>query len=190
LPAETTARPGQRGPITALPATSTLSLANLNLSTLTGEIDRVLGQAGLQLREGEVYLSRLGAERLDARPGDRLEIFLGPIALPYRVVGIVEEAGPLSTLSPVVMMRLDEAQQLLFMQGRINNVLVSNLGDEMGGLQHTEAMTERLRVLALDEGLVEQIIAYLRTPEVRPIPRRDRNGLRPGGGRFAGPTKL
>ena len=106
-----------------------LSLANLNLSTLSGEIDRVLGQAGLQLREGEVYLSRLGAERLDARPGDRLEVFLGPIALPYRVVGIVDEAGPLSTLAPVVMMRLDEAQQLLFMQGRINNVLVSNLGD-------------------------------------------------------------
>jgi len=150
-------------------ATNTLSLANLNLSTLTGEIDRVLGEAGLQLREGEVYLSRLGAERLDARPGDRLEVFLGPIALPYRVVGIVEEAGPLSTLSPVVMMRLDEAQQLLFMQGRINNVLVSNLGDETGGLQHTAAMTERLRVLALDEGPVEQITGYLRTPEVRPI---------------------
>ena len=78
--------------------TSTFSLASLNLSTLTGEIDRVLGEAGLQLREGEVYLSRLGAERLDARPGDRLEVFLGPIPLPYRVVGIVEEAGPLSAL--------------------------------------------------------------------------------------------
>jgi len=67
------------------------------------------------------------------------------------------------------MMRLDEAQQLLFMQGRINNVLVSNLGDATGGLQHSAAMTERLRVLALDDGLVEKITGYLRTPEVRPI---------------------
>ena len=172
--------------------TSTFSLASLNLSTLTGEIDRVLGEAGLQLREGEVYLSRLGAERLDARPGDRLEVFLGPIALPYRVVGIVEEAGPLSALSPVVMMRLDEAQQLLFMQGRINNVLVSNLGDATGGLQHSAAMTERLRVLALDDGLVEQITGYLRTPEVRPI-LEDAIAKRaaPGGlARFAGSTQV
>jgi putative ABC transport system permease protein len=151
------------------PLTGTLSLANLNLNTLSSEVDRILGQVGLQLREGEVYLSQLGAERLDARPGDRLEIFLGPIPLPYRVVGIVDEAGPLSTLSPVVMMRLDEAQQLLFMQGRINNVLVSNRGDAAGGLQYSAAMTERLRVLALDDGVAEQIIGYLRTPGVRPI---------------------
>jgi len=61
-------------------------------------------------------------------------------------------------------MRLDEAQQLLFMQGRINNVLVSNLGDATGGLRYSAAMTERLRVLALDDGLVEQINGYLRTP--------------------------
>ncbi len=136
---------------------------------MTGELDRVLGQAGLQLREGEVYLSRMGAEKLSARPGDRLEIFLGPIALPYRVVGIVDEAGPLAALFPVVMMRLDEAQQLLFMQGRINNVLVSNAGDAAGGLQHTAAMSRRLRVLALDDPLVDQIANYLRTPEVRPV---------------------
>jgi putative ABC transport system permease protein len=169
--------------------TSTFSLADLKLGTLSSEIDRVLGQAGLQLREGEVYLSRLGAERLDARPGDRLEVFLGPIALPYRVVGIVEEAGPLSTLAPVVMMRLDEAQQLLFMQGRINNVLVSNLGDATGGLQHSAAMTERLRVLALDDELVEQIAAYLRTPAVRPI-LEDAMAQRPTRGGPAGSPQI
>jgi ABC-type antimicrobial peptide transport system permease subunit len=154
---------------TTLPSSALSSLANLNFSTLSSEIDRVLGQAGLQLREGEVYLSRMGAERLNARPGDRLEIFLGPLALPYRVVGIVDEAGPLAALAPVVMMRLDEAQQLLFMQGRINNVLVSNAGDAANGLQHTAAMTERLRVLALDDSLVDQIAAYLRSPAIRPI---------------------
>ncbi len=163
--------PGSTGAITSTTAVSrtVFSLGNLNLGTLSSELDRVLGQAGLQLREGEVYLSRMGAERLDARPGDRLEIFLGPIALPYRVVGIVDEAGPLATLAPVVMMRLDEAQQLLFMQGRINNVLVSNAGDAEGGLQHSAEMMQRLRVLALDDGLVEQIAAYLRSPEVHPI---------------------
>lgn len=178
---------GQPGPTEAV--TSTYSLAGLNLGTLSSEIDRVLGQAGLQLREGEVYLSRLGAERLDARPGDRLEVFLGPIALPYRVVGIVEEAGPLSALAPVVMLRLDEAQQLLFMQGRINNVVVSNLGDATGGLQHSAAMTERLRVLALDDKVVEQIAGYLRTPAVRAI-LADAMAQEAGSGAPAGSTQV
>jgi len=171
-PAETGGAPAGvgAGQITStVPVSGGFSLADLNLGTLTGDIDRVLGQAGLQLREGEVYLSRLGAERLSARAGDRLEIFLGPLPLPFRVVGIVDEAGPLATLAPVVMMRLDEAQQLLFMQGRINNVLVSNVGDATGGLQHSAAMTERLRVLALDEEVVAQITGYLAKPEVRPI---------------------
>jgi putative ABC transport system permease protein len=90
------------------------------------------------------------------------------------------------------MMRLDEAQQLLFMQGRINNVLVSNLGDAKGGLQHSAAMTARLRVLALDEGLVEQITGYLRTPEVRPILEDAIAKRTAPGGRvpLAGPTEV
>lgn len=144
-------------------------LTTLNLNTLSSEIDRTLGQAGLQLREGEVYLSRLGAEQLNARPGDRLEIFLGPIPLPYRVVDVVDEAGPLAALTPVVLMRLDEAQQLLFMQNRINNVLVSNQGDDLKGLQHTAAVSQRLRVLALNDDLVTQIAAVLRQPAVRKV---------------------
>ena len=124
---------------------------------MRAEIDRVLGIAGLQLRQGDVYLSRLGAEQLDARTGDLLEIYLGPIPLPYRVAGIVEEAGPLAALSPVVMMDLTEAQQLLspIMPDRVNAVLVSNLGDPIEGIQHTAAVSDRLRILALEPEGVE-----------------------------------
>lgn len=141
-------------------------LSAVNLNTLGSEIDQLLGQAGLELRHGEVYLSRMGAERLNARPGDTLEIFIGPIPLPYRVKGIVEEAGPTAALAPVVVMDLPEAQRLLFMEGRVNNVLISNLGDEFSGLQYTSQVSDRLRVLALNDEAVAELAELLRQPDV------------------------
>ncbi len=143
----------------------------LNLNTLRSEIDRVLGQFGLQLRQGDVYLNRLGAERLDAHVGDVLEIFLGPIPLPYRVKGIVDEAGPMGTLTPVVMMRLDEAQKLLspVMPGQVNAILVSNLGDAVDGLQYTDEVSERLRVLSLDDEGLQAVAAILQRPAVQRV---------------------
>ncbi len=143
-------------------------LAALNLNTLSYEIDRVLAQVGLQLRQGDVYLNRLGAEQLNARVGDVLDVYVGPIPIPFRVKAIVEEAGPLGALFPVVMLRLDEAQQLLFMNGKVNNVLVSNLGDELSGVEHTDAVSQKLRVLAMDETALEQVVAILRRDTVQP----------------------
>ncbi|MDT8307546.1 MAG: FtsX-like permease family protein, partial [Anaerolineae bacterium] len=164
--------PAAKQPIPALEALNlpdaTNLLGALNLNTLRAEVDRLLGVVGLQLRQGDVYLSRLGAERLDARTGDLLEIYLGPIPVPYRVAGIVQEAGPLATLSPVVMMDLAEAQRLLapVMPDRVNVVLVSNKGDAVEGMQHATAVSERLRILALEEGAVEQVAAVLSRPAV------------------------
>lgn len=170
-------RPGEQ-PIPALEALNvpdaTNLLSSLNLTTMRAEIDRVLGIVGLQLRQGDVYLSRLGAERLDARTGDLLEIYLGPIPLPYRVAGIVEEAGPLATLSPVVMMDLGEAQRLLspIMPGRVNAVLVSNKGDAFEGIQHTAAVSDRLRIFALEESGVEKVAAILSRPDILHVVER------------------
>ena len=87
-------------------------LSALNLNTLGSEIDRVLAQFGLQLRQGDLYLNQLGADKLNAHVGDVLEIFVGPIPIPFRVKAIVQQAGPVGALLPVVMMRLDEAQKL------------------------------------------------------------------------------
>ena len=151
-------------------ASATENVLNaLNLNTLSSEIDRVLAQFGLQLRQGDVYLNRLGAEQLAADVGDVLDVYIGPIPIPFRVKAIVEEAGPLGALFPVVMLRLDEAQQLLFMNGKVNNVLVSNLGDDLGGIEHTDAVSQRLRVLAMNEAALEQVVAILRRPDVQPV---------------------
>ena len=150
--------------VAALPARL---LGAVNLNTLGSEADRLLGQFGLQLRQGDVYLNRLGAQKLGARVGDVLELYIGPIPVPFRVKAIVEEAGPLSAILPVAMMRLDEAQKLLFMQGKINNVLVSNTGDELSGVENTAAVSQRLRVLAMDERALAEAIALLRRGDVR-----------------------
>lgn len=144
-------------------------LGALNLNTLGAEIDRVLAEFGLQLRQGDLYLNQLGADKLNAQVGDVLEIFVGPIPIPFRVKAIVAEAGPVGVLMPVVMMRLDEAQKVFFMHDKVNNVLISNQGDELSGLAQTTAVSERLKVLALDPAVVEQLAAILRRPAVRAV---------------------
>lgn len=153
----------------AMQTTTNQLMAALNLNTLGRELDQVLAQAGLQLRQGDVYLSRMGAQQLDARVGDVLEVYIGPLPLPFRVKAIVDQAGPMSALAPVVMLRLDETQKLLFMNGRVNNILVSNQGDEIEGIDQTAAVNQRLRILALDPVLVETIAEILHRPSVREI---------------------
>jgi putative ABC transport system permease protein len=148
-------------------ATNSL-LSSFNLNTLGQEIDNALSPFGLQLRQGDIYLNRLGAAQLDAQVGDVLEIFIGPLPIPVRVKGIVEEAGPVGALLPTVMMPLGEAQKLFFMNGKVNNVLISNVGDELSGLEQTEAVSDRLRVLAMDETALEGVVAILRRPDVQP----------------------
>ncbi len=153
----------------AMQTTTNQLMAALNLNTLGQELDRVLAQVGLQLRQGDVYLSRMGAQQLDARVGDVLEVYIGPLPLPFRVKAIVDQAGPMSALAPVVMLRLDETQKLLFMNGRVNNILVSNQGDEFEGIDQTAAVSERLRILALDPVLVKTITEILHRPSVRDV---------------------
>jgi putative ABC transport system permease protein len=154
-------------------------LSAVNLNTLGTEIDRVLEQVGLELRQGDVYLNRLGAEQLNARPGDVLDVFIGPIPVPFRVRAIVEQAGPLGALKPVVMLRLDEAQELLFMPGRINNVLVSNAGDADTGMENTAAAARQLRALALNEDALTELAALLRQPDVLAAIQSGANGAAP-----------
>ncbi|MFM7583587.1 MAG: FtsX-like permease family protein, partial [Caldilinea sp.] len=139
----------------------------INLNTLGYELDNTLSQFGLQLRQGDLYLNRLGAERLNASTGDLVELYIGPLPVRFRVRAVVNQAGPLSALTPVVMLRLDEAQQLLFMPDKVNSMLVSNQGDEMSGMQHTAAVSRRLRVLALDDNAVATVARILAEPAVR-----------------------
>lgn len=152
---------------------ATEALTSINLNTLGQDVDERLGGFGLQLRQGEVYLNELGAQRLDARAGDLLEIFIGPIPVPYRVRAVVAEAGPLGAALPVVMMHTDEAQKLLFMPDRVNNILISNEGDEVGGMVHTAEVSDQLRALSLNEERLAGLLVVLRRPEIAESIRRE-----------------
>ncbi|MCY4520141.1 MAG: FtsX-like permease family protein [Caldilineaceae bacterium] len=139
----------------------------LNLNTLLGRTDTSLNQVGLQVRQGDVYLNQLGAQQLNARPGDLLEVFVGPIPVPYRVRGIVQESGPLGLLGPVVMMDLEEARRLLFMPERNNAVLVSFAGDAEEGMALTDTVNQRLRELSLDDEQFAGVMQVLARPGVK-----------------------
>ena len=152
---------------------ATEALSSINLNTLGQDVDERLGQFGLQLRQGEVYLNELGAIQLDARAGDLLEIFIGPIPVPYRVRAVVAEAGPLGAVLPVVMMHTDEAQKLLFMPDKVNNILISNAGDEVSGMVHTAEVSDQLRALSLNEERVAGLLEVLRRPEIAAVIRKE-----------------
>ena len=139
----------------------------LNLNTLLGRTDESLNQVGLQVRQGDVYLNQLGAQQLNAQPGDLLEVFVGPLPVPYRVRAIVQESGPLGLLGPVVMMDLEEARRLLFMPERNNAVLVSFAGDEEEGMALTDTVNQRLRELSLDDEQFARVMQVLSRPEVK-----------------------
>ncbi|MXZ19840.1 MAG: ABC transporter permease [Caldilineaceae bacterium SB0665_bin_25] len=151
---------------------ATEALSSINLNTLGQDVDETLGQFGLQLRQGEVYLNELGALQLDARAGDLLEIFIGPIPVPYRVRAVVAEAGPLGAVLPVVMMHTDEAQKLLFMPDKVNNILISNAGDEVSGMVHTAEVSDQLRALSLNEERLAGLLEVLRRPEIAEVIRK------------------
>ena len=152
---------------------ATEALSSINLNTLGQDVDERLGQFGLQLRQGEVYLNELGAQQLNARAGDLLEIFFGPIPVPYRVRAVVAEAGPLGAVLPVVMMQTDEAQKLLLMPGKVNNILISNAGDEVSGMAHTTEVSDQLRALSLNEARLAVLLEVLRRPEIADVIRRE-----------------
>ena len=152
---------------------ATEALNSINLNTLGQDVDARLGDFGLQLRQGEVYLNEVGAQQLDARAGDLLEIFIGPIPVPYRVRAVVAESGPLGAVLPVVMMHTDEAQKLLFMPDKVNNILISNAGDEVSGMVHTAEVSNQLRALSLNEARLASLLAVLRRPEIADVVRRE-----------------
>ena len=152
---------------------ATEALSSINLNTLGQDVDEQLGEFGLQLRQGEVYLNELGAVQLNARAGDLLEVFIGPIPVPYRVRAVVSEAGPLGAVLPVVMMHTDEAKKLLFMPDKVNNILISNAGDEVSGMAHTSEVSDQLRALSLNEARLSALVDILRRPEIAEVIRRE-----------------
>jgi putative ABC transport system permease protein len=114
------------------------------------------------LRANEVYLNAAAAEALDAAAGDRLDLYVSshPKDLTVRAIaGQGEE--------PRMLVSLRQAQRIFSQHNRINVIVVSNLGDELGGVAHSQEVTAQLRGLLSDPKVAAQLYAFLaRDPSV------------------------
>ena len=104
------------------------------------------------LRPGEVYLNRHAAEELNASPGDTLAVFGGDRVAPARVKAVVTYRGT-GTDGSALLLPLSRAQGLLGKPDQINRVLVSNRGDETGGVARTDSVMRMIRPAAAAQGL-------------------------------------
>ncbi len=115
------------------------------------------------LMEREVYINQTAADNLQVLPGDQVEVYLGLEPFSFKVRSVADNYGLLSN-QPTVILPLSEAQSLLDMSGRVTNVLISNQGDALTGTRHSETVTERLRVLLVDQNLADLLAGLLREP--------------------------
>ena len=118
------------------------------------------------LGAGEVYLNAKGAETLQAQVGDTLQVYVGPQPLDLTVRAIIGNAGLLRTDGPVVVLPLVEAQRLLGQPDAITAVLISNQAASLDSIENSAAVTEKLRVMLINEAALADLVAVLRTPEM------------------------
>ena len=102
-----------------------------------------LGSLGIN----EVYITKAGAEALQAERGSVLDVALGPGApTSVTVRGVVDGSYVRQAGTDVVlMMSLSSVQDLLGRPGELSAVLISNRGDVFGGVGLTDTVIERYR---------------------------------------------
>jgi putative ABC transport system permease protein len=110
----------------------------------------------------EVYINAAAAEALGAAPGDSLELYVSSKPKVYMVRGIAAQGE-----DPRLLLNLRQAQVLFNQRGKINLIIVSNQGDTLGGVAHSQAVTSHLRGLLSDPKVTAQLYAFLaRDPAV------------------------
>ncbi len=114
------------------------------------------------LGANEVYLNAAAAEALSASPGDEMELYVGHNPKNYIVRAIAEQGE-----EPRMLVSLRQAQRMFNQHARINMIVVSNLGDELGGAASSQEVTARLRGLLCDPKTAGKLYAFLgRDPAV------------------------
>lgn len=114
------------------------------------------------LEANEVYLNAAAAEELGAAPGDKLQLYVSSNPKDFTVRAIAEHGE-----EPRMLVNLRQAQMMFNQHARINVIVVSNLGDALGGVAHSQAVTAHLRGLLSDPKATAQLYAFLsRDPAV------------------------
>jgi putative ABC transport system permease protein len=93
-----------------------------------------------ELGPGEVYLTETLARQLAAEPGHQLEVYLGRTPTRFTVRAVVKPGG----LPGQMIMPLDQLQEAVGQSGKINNILVSNVGGPYDGRRYSAAVKRQL----------------------------------------------
>jgi putative ABC transport system permease protein len=132
---------------------------------ITDSSGQLLALDDLQARE--IYLNAAAAEALTAVSGDKLELYIGSHPKDFTVRAIAGQGE-----QPRMFITLHQAQRIFNQHNRINVIIVSNLGDELGGVPHSQEVTAHLRGLLSDPRIAAQIHAFLaRDPAVYEVLR-------------------
>ena len=116
-------------------------------------VERDRGKVELsELRPGQVFLNEDAADELDATTGDRVLAYASEEGAPLTVAGIVTFDGT-GTDGPALMMPLAAAQELIGRSGRIKYILISGRGGTLDGVDHTDAIADRLNPVLSPLGL-------------------------------------
>ncbi len=129
-------------------------VAILAREEVTDAAGQALSLAALDTRE--VYLNAEAARALTAQPGDVLELYVGRRPERYTVRAIAAQGQ-----NARILMRLDQAQTLFNANGHINLILISNQGDTLSGVEHSQTVTSHLRGLLTDKRTATQLFSLL-----------------------------
>jgi putative ABC transport system permease protein len=104
------------------------------------------------LADGQVYISETLATEIGLRVGDDAQVFLSEKPTLVTVRGIYSEGGVPATANSLVM-PLERMQELTGNVGRINSLLITHRGDEIGDAEHTDGTLAALQPLLRGSGL-------------------------------------
>jgi putative ABC transport system permease protein len=117
------------------------------------------GRADLRLLDGStVYVNERAADKLEAQPGDTVQLFVQGMPREFKVAGVVKEERASGTLEfgvaslPGIVLNLPVLQELVSRPGQISGVNIALYGDIRSSMDHTDAAAARLETLNGDEG--------------------------------------
>lgn len=126
----------------------------LSREEITDAAGRPLSLA--DLAANEVLLNAGAARALNASSGDSLELYIGATPKVYVVRGIAAQGE-----NPRLLLALRQAQVLFNQRGKINMIAISNRGDALDGVMHSQQVTAHLRGLLTDAKVAAQIVSLL-----------------------------
>jgi putative ABC transport system permease protein len=104
----------------------------------------------------EIYLNQAAAKSLQAQPGDTIQLYVNSAPREFVVRGTTKGGR-----SARAIMDLRQAQTLFGSGGRINTILVSNLGDAQAGARFSDQVTGRLRDSLTDQAAISRLFGWL-----------------------------